>query len=73
MENRKKMARAAILAATIAGGVLMFAQPFEAQAYSGGTKTKSCYLTYYSNGDTSVSCANTGSECASVGDCKGCW
>ena len=39
MEKRKKMARAAILAATIVGGVLMFAQPFEAQAYSGSCST----------------------------------
>jgi len=62
MESRKKMARAAILAATIVGGVLMFAQPFEAQAYSGGCST--CFdgkSGQDSNGLTT--CKKRGSEC----------
>ena len=70
--NKKKIARAAILAATISGGVLMFVSPFDAQAYS-GIKTKACYCTYYSNGDSKVSCEQTGSECSVVTDCRGCW
>ena len=73
MENRKKMARAAILAATIAGGVLMFAQPFEAQAYSGG-KFGTCENCKSSNGGWGVlmSC-NTGTATCTNTSCSGGW
>lgn len=71
--DRMKMAKIATLSAVIASGVLAFAGPYNAHASSGGSKNKSCYLTYYSNGDTKVSCEQSGSECAVAADCRGCW
>jgi hypothetical protein len=61
MENRKKMARAVILATTIVGGILMFAQPFEAQAYSGGGNCFKGKPVQDSNGI--IKCSKSGSEC----------
>lgn len=65
-KRRKQIAKAAVLAATIAGGAFMFASPYEAKASSGGEgKSRICYYA----SPMVIYCTAVGIECKTAVGC----
>ncbi len=71
MESRKKMARAAILAATVTGVALMFTTPFEAQAYSGSRDGYCGQCTHYPPPVVKIVCSSGQQICIQTGCTNG--